>query len=87
MLVAKELSLTPRPKANKPYRSLYALCSRIAWILRALVAGMVMSKDYRHLNGMTDRQLRRLGITRNDIPKELRRRHLKNLGGFSNLVI
>jgi uncharacterized protein YjiS (DUF1127 family) len=81
MSIAK--GFTPRSTATNHGLSFEALCGRLAAVLRALVAGMAASKDYRHLNGMTERQLRRLGLTRNDIPKELHRRHFEGLDGFS----
>lgn len=49
--------------------------------MRAILAGMRASKEYRHLNGMSDRRLRMLGLSRSQIPQEVHRRHLAPLGG------
>lgn len=71
--------LSPRSVAHHPGWRLFA--RKGASALSALAAGMRASKDYRHLNGMTDRQLAILGLTRDGIPQELHRRHFANLPG------
>lgn len=53
--------------------------SRLFAVLRRLAAGMCASKDYRLLNGMSAGQLRMLGLTHADIPREIHRRHFASL--------
>ncbi len=62
----------PSPSA---YISSLRFRGRIAAFTRLMVAGMVASKDYRHLNAMTDEQLRTMGLSRSDISEEISRRH------------
>jgi uncharacterized protein YjiS (DUF1127 family) len=84
MSITQELPTVPRRTTTKTsFAFLKPVGSRLCSVIRALIAGMVASKDYRHLNGMTEQQLRLLGLTRKDIPAELYRRHFRRLNGFS----
>ena len=71
----------------KPNPGWSRFISRLSAALRSLAAGMRASKDYRLLNGMSAGQLRMLGLTHADIPRELHRRHFASLtdaGGNSD---
>lgn len=75
----------PSPAQNSPgRRGLQSLGRRFGLSLRAIAAGMHASKDYRLLNGMSDGQLRVLGLTRDEIPRELHRRHFERLSSIEN---
>lgn len=81
MSVADEVTPVSSPRSVAPHPRRRLLARTGASALTALAAGMRASKDYRHLNGMTDRQLATLGLTRDGIPQELHRRHFANLPG------
>ena len=66
-------------------RAFFVILATIGAGIRAVLAGMRASKEYRHLNGMSDRRLKMLGLSRSHILQEVHRRHLKPLGGrFAN---
>lgn len=84
MSISKEIESVPTSGATQIGFHFRAARGKLLAALRALIAGMAASKDYRHLNGMTDQQLRRLGLTRSDIPDELHRRYFEPLAGCSD---
>jgi hypothetical protein len=74
-LVQEHGRIAPHPSPAEHIDGL-RLREKISTFFRLILAGMVASKDYRHLNAMTDQQLRAIGLSRMDIPKEINRRHL-----------
>ena len=73
-------NLTPATAARvKPNPGWSRFRTRLFAVLRRLAAGVGASKDYRLLNGMSAGQLRKLGLTHADIPRELHRRHFASL--------
>jgi hypothetical protein len=74
-LVQEHGHIAPHPSSAEHIDRL-RLREKIGTFFELILAGMVASKDYRHLNGMTDQQLRAIGLARRDIPKEINRRHL-----------
>ena len=81
MLAGKQGTLTnSKATINRSVR--IHIGSGLARVLWKILAGMIASKDYRHLVSMSDRQLGQLGLTRNSIPDELHRRHFAGLAGW-----
>lgn len=51
-----------------------------------ITAGWGAAVDYRHLSEMSDRELKRRGLSRDDIPQSLYQRHFASLGGWLDNV-
>jgi uncharacterized protein YjiS (DUF1127 family) len=79
MSVADEYTATSGPNIGHAVPG--DLGGRLLAALRMLLAGMHASKEYRHLNAMTDQQLRTLGLSRGHIEQEIHRRHLAAFSG------
>ena len=79
MSVATELTPTAAPTVKRTNPLWKGFRSRLSAALRALAAGTHASKDYRLLNRMSAGQLRMLGLTHENIPRELYRRHFAKL--------
>jgi uncharacterized protein YjiS (DUF1127 family) len=73
---------TPAVPARASARpGLQLLRSGLAAFARGMAAGWRAAADYRQLSEMSDRQLRLRGLSRNDIPQDLHKRHFASLRG------
>lgn len=68
-------------------RARSATAPRLHWVrsgwdgfTRALAAGASAAAEYNRLSTMTEGQLRSRGLSRDDIPREVHRRHFADLG-------